>query len=125
MRPSISAFTRLPLMLPVILGLVGSVAACGAGTSEPPACQRFASATSVDLKDFSYLPECIGADTGAALLLDNVGSAPHTFTLEGTEVDVDVAAGEQGSADLSGVDAGFYTVTCTYHPQMVARIEVG
>jgi plastocyanin len=38
---------------------------------------------------------------------------------------VDVAAGAQGSADLSGVAAGTYTVLCTYHPQMKATIEVG
>ena len=77
------------------------------------------------MDDFRYGPACVQVDPGGTLTLDNVGAAPHTFTVEGTEVSVDVAAGAQGSADLSGVAAGFYTVLCTYHPQMKATIEVG
>lgn len=99
--------------------------ACGAAGSEPPACSTFTTSTSVEMDDFRYGPACVQVDPGGTLTLDNVGAAPHTFTVEGTEVSVDVAAGAQGSADLSGVAAGFYTVLCTYHPQMKATIEVG
>ena len=99
--------------------------ACGAAGSEPPACSTFTTSTSVEMDDFRYGPACVQVDPGGTLTLDNVGAAPHTFTVEGTEVSVDVAAGAQGSADLSGVAAGTYTVLCTYHPQMKATIEVG
>ena len=98
--------------------------ACGTAGSEPSACSTFTTSRSVEMDDFSYGPACVQVDTGT-LALDNVGAAPHTFTVEGTDVSVDVAAGAQGSADLSGVAAGTYTVLCTYHPQMKATIEVG
>ena len=91
----------------ITLSLTLGGTACGAGASEPSACSTFTTSTSVEMDDYS------------------VGAAPHTFTVEGTEVSVDVAAGAQGSAYLSGVAAGTYTVLCTYHPQMKATIEVG
>ena len=99
--------------------------ACGAAGSEPPACSTFTTSTSVEMDDFRYGPACVQVDPGGTLTLDNVGAAPHTFTVEGTEVSVDVAAGAQGSADLSGVASGTYTVLCTYHPQMKFTIAVG
>ena len=109
----------------ITLSLTLGGIACGAGASEPSACSTFTTSTSVEMDDFSYGPACVQVDPGGTLTLDNVGAAPHTFTVEGTEVSVDVAAGAQGSADLSGVAAGTYTVLCTYHPQMKATMEVG
>jgi len=109
----------------IMLSLTLGGTACGAAGSEPSACSMFTSSTTVEMDDFSYGPACVQVDAGGTLALDNVGAAPHTFTIEGTEVSVDVAAGAQGSADLSGVAAGTYTVLCTYHPQMKATIEVG
>ena len=109
----------------ITLSLTLGGMACGAAGSEPSACSRFTKSGSVEIDDFSYGPACVQVDTGSTLALDNVGAAPHTFTVEGTDVSVDVAAGAQGSADLSGLAAGTYTVLCTYHPQMKATIEVG
>lgn len=109
----------------ITLSLTLGGMACGAAGSEPSACSTFTKSSSVEMDDFSYGPACVQVDAGSTLALDNVGAAPHTFTVEGTDVSVDVAAGAQGSADLSGVAAGTYTVLCTYHPQMKATIEVG
>jgi plastocyanin len=109
----------------ITLSLVLGGIACGAAGSEPSACSTFTRSSSVEMDDFSYGPACVQVVVGSTLALDNVGAAPHTFTVEGTEVSVDVAAGAQGSVDLSGVPAGTYTVLCTYHPQMKATIEVG
>jgi plastocyanin len=109
----------------ITLALTTGGLACGAAGSEPSACSTFTSSSSVQMDDFSYRPACVQVDAGSTVALDNVGAAPHTFTLENTDVSVDVAAGERGSADLSGVAGGTYTVLCTYHPQMKATIEVG
>ena len=109
------------IKLSLILGGV----ACGAAGSEPSTCSTFTTPTAVEMDDFSYVPACLQVDAGSTFAMNNVGSAPHTFTVEGTDVSVDVAAGAQDSADLSGVAAGTYTVLCTYHPQMKATIEVG
>jgi plastocyanin len=109
----------------ITLSLILGGIACGTAGSEPSACSTFTMSTSVEMDDFSYGPACVQVDPGGTLTLDNVGAAPHTFTVEGTQVGVDVAAGAQGSADLSGVASGTYTVLCTYHPQMKATIAVG
>ncbi len=52
-----------------------------------------APATSVELADFAFRPDCLSADAGATIALENTGDAPHTFTVEGTDVDVNVTPG--------------------------------
>jgi plastocyanin len=107
------------------LGMLAAGAVACSGSADPPPCPRFEATSSVTMADFSYTPACIGTGVGASLQLDNRGEAPHTFTVEGSQVSVDVPAGEQASADLGGLSPGTYTVICTYHPQMKATLEVG
>jgi plastocyanin len=100
-------------------------AACGGNGAEPdPSCTRPPLTAKVQLADFEFAPACVGATTGGTIALDNTGEAPHTFTIEGTDVDVDVAAGTSAQAELTGVAAGAYGITCTYHPQMTATLVV-
>jgi plastocyanin len=100
------------------------LAACSGDVAEPEECTDPVPADRVLLEDFAFDPDCLSADAGGTVQLENVGDAPHTFTVEGTEVDVDLAADETGQASLAGVAAGTYAVTCTYHPQMVATLTV-
>lgn len=111
---------------PVLLvALAAIVPACDGETAPPEPCTDPAPATSVELADFAFRPDCLSTDAGATIALDNTGDAPHTFTVEGTDVDVNVEAGSSGEADLGTVDPGTYTVTCTFHPQMEATLTVG
>ena len=100
--------------------------ACG-GDEEPPpeGCTDPVAATTVELADFVFRPDCLSADAGATITLENTGDALHTFTVEGTDVDVDVDAGTSTEATLSRVEPGTYAVTCTLHPQMEATLTVG
>jgi plastocyanin len=108
--------------LPVALLLL---AACGdGGAAKPPACASPVDAGTVRLADFAFRPDCLTAPEGSTIRLENTGQAPHTFTVEGTTVDLDLAAGETTEASLTGVDQGRYAVTCTYHPQMTATLSV-
>ena len=100
-------------------------AACGSDAAPDPSCTDPASTSSVALQDFEFAPACIGAASGDTIELENTGAAPHTFTIEGTDVDVDLPAGASGEASLEGVAAGAYSITCTYHPQMTGTIVVG
>ena len=112
---------RLILTLTVL-----SFTACGGGGAEPdPSCSDPGPTDTVQLADFEFAPTCMGAAADSAITLDNTGENPHTFTVEGTDVDVDVAAGTSAQADLTGVASGAYGVTCTYHPQMTGTIVVG
>ncbi len=101
------------------------VACGGEEAKSPETCTDPVAATTVELADFAFRPDCLSADAGATIALDNTGDAIHTFTLTGTDVDASVDAGDSGEASLSGVEPGTYAVTCTYHPQMVATLTVG
>jgi len=97
---------------------------CGGGTEPDPSCTEPASTSSVKLADFEFAPACIGATAGDTIALENTGVTPHTFTVQGTDIDVNVEVGGVGEADLIGVATGAYAITCTYHPQMTGTIVV-
>ena len=115
-----------------MLAFLGS--ACGGG-DEPAATPTTATSptetaggggeTRVGLEDFKFDPADITVATGTTLELENEGKAPHTFTVEGQSVDVEVAAGENATADIS-LPAGDYKVICKFHEGqgMVATMTV-
>jgi plastocyanin len=107
----------------VITALV-LLAACGGDEAPPASCSDPVDATTVELSDFAFRPNCLSADAGATITLENTGDAPHTFTVEGTDVDVEVDPGSSAEASLSGAEPGTYAVTCTLHPQMEATLTV-
>lgn len=109
----------------MVVAAIGLMAGACESDAEPQGCANPISADDVVMGDFFYGPTCIAAEQGAVIALDNEGQAPHTFTLTDTDVNVDVAAGEKGDADLAGVAPGSYQVTCIYHPQMTAVLEIG
>jgi plastocyanin len=107
----------------LVLALAMLVPACGDDASPEP-CTDPSAATSVELADFTFRPDCLSADVGTTMTLENTGDALHTFTVTGTDVDVSVDAGTSGEASLSGIAPGTYAITCTLHPQMVATLTV-
>ena len=102
---------------------LGSLAACSGSTQT--VCETTVVSTTVEVADFSYDPSCIAVSRGVTLTISNVGKVPHTFTVSGTGAAVEVAAGESGTLDLSGVAAGTYRVFCTYHSNMEGALKVG
>jgi plastocyanin len=103
----------------VIVGaLLLSSAACEGDTSDPQTCSDPTTTTNVAMEDFFFEPNCLTLEADSTVSLDNSSETPHDFTLEETDVSVNVAAGEEGSADLTGVAPGTYTLVCTIHPQM-------
>jgi plastocyanin len=94
------------------------------GTKTPESCTPSGPTQTVDLKDYAFEPTCIGAATGAQLVLQNTGAATHTFTVDGTSINQSVDAGAGGEASLQGVAPGTYHVVCTLHPQMTATLVV-
>jgi plastocyanin len=109
----------------LLLGLVALLPACGGDGGGASVCATPIEAGTVVLSDFAYRPDCLRAPEGAQIRLRNTGEAPHTFTIDGTFVDVNLPAGTSSDASLSGVEPGRYTVTCTFHPQMEATLTVG
>jgi plastocyanin len=94
------------------------------GGAQPEECRSPEPLATVRLEDFAFSPDCLTAPSGAPVRLENVGEAPHTFTIEDTGIDFNVPSGEVVDTTISGVAPGLYAVTCTYHPQMTATLTV-
>lgn len=90
----------------------------------PEGCTPTFPTQTVDLKDFAFEPACIGAPRGTHIALQNTGAATHTFTVTGTPIDQEIAAGAGGEVSVAGVAPGTYQVVCTIHPQMTATLVV-
>jgi plastocyanin len=103
--------------------LCAGAASCS-GSKAPESCTPTGPTQTVDLHDFAFSPTCIGASTGAHLVLQNTGAAKHTFTIPTTSVDQSVEPGAGAEASLQGIAAGTYHVVCTIHPQMTATLVV-
>lgn len=71
-------------------------------------------AVTLTMVDNAFEPVDLTAPSGAEVELVNDGVATHNLTVEGSDVDVDVAAGETGSVTLD-LDPGSYTMVCTFH----------
>jgi plastocyanin len=63
--------------------------------------------------DNEFVPADIVISAGEVELV-NEGAAPHTFTVEGESVDVQVDAGETATAPVDLAE-GTYTVFCSFH----------
>jgi plastocyanin len=80
----------------------------------------------VQAADFSFSPTDIdlAADKATTLEIDNAGKVEHNMTIEGTDVNKDLEAGETTKVSVT-VKAGTYKFHCKYHPtQMKGTVTV-
>jgi plastocyanin len=81
----------------------------------------------IAMLDNTFNPACFKVSEDQGLTLRNDGVALHNFKVEGSDVDLDVRAGEETNTEAIGgiLEPGSYKVTCKYHlPLMVAEMEV-
>lgn len=82
----------------------------------------------IAMAGFAFEPSCAIVSTDQGLNLPNQDEVPHTFTLEGTEVDQEVAPGEQDRTEAIGgiVEPGTYSLFCRFHRDggMVGELRV-
>lgn len=64
--------------------------------------------------DNAFQPAALTVSGGAELEFTNDGQALHNLTIEGTDVNEDVEAGESTTIPLD-IDAGEYAMFCEYH----------
>jgi plastocyanin len=78
------------------------------------------------LQDNAFDPACAVVSADQGLSLRNEGVALHSFTVENSDVDLDVAAGDTNNTEAIGgiLEPGEYKVHCTYHVEMVAELHV-
>jgi plastocyanin len=101
----------------VAVGTAGTLllAACGGGNdgANDEGGGGGAASSTVTMRDNEFVPADIVISAGEVELV-NEGAAPHTFTVEGESVDVQVDAGETATAPVDLAE-GTYTVFCSFH----------
>jgi plastocyanin len=114
-----SRITRKGLLGVVMVASL-SLAACGGGdgdaAGEPAnggSTDTGSAASTVTMVDNEYAPAEPVIAAGDIELM-NEGESPHTFTIDGESVDVEVAAGETATATVD-LEAGTYTLFCQFH----------
>ena len=78
----------------------------------------------VQANNFSFDPSDVEVGSGEDLSLRNGnGNTPHTFTVDGADIDVELAplATDEVTVDLDG---GSYDFRCRFHPEMTGTLTV-
>jgi plastocyanin len=76
-----------------------------------------ASELELEVGDFYFAPTVLEGEDGQTLSvsLSNDGAAPHTFTIDDQDVDVQLGAGESGRAEVTFPDSGALVFYCRFH----------
>ncbi len=86
-----------------------------AGAPVPPRTQPEWSELKIKMHDNFFQPRDITVKVGDALAVSNLGMHTHNFSIEDTDIDVDVEPGETSSVELSALEPSTYTFVCAYH----------
>jgi plastocyanin len=92
------------------------------GGSSCTADNATALAGDVSIKDFAFSPDCFSVSAGSTISLNNQDPRTHTFTVDGTDVNVSLDAGTTQSATAPA--AGTYPFHCSIHPTMTGTFIV-
>jgi plastocyanin len=85
------------------------------------------SAFTIRLSGLQFHPSCFTASASQNLTVVNEDSTLHSFTIEGTPIDIDVEGGQTLHLDpVAGrVEPGTYELICKYHlPSMTGQITI-
>ncbi len=104
---------RHALRTAVLIGAVLVLAACG-GSDDTGGGGGGGSGTSLSMVDNSFEPGDLSVTAGESLDVSNDGENLHNITVEGTDIDQDVEAGQSASVAIDA-EAGEYTMFCEYH----------
>ena len=104
----------------------GASSVSSGGGSVPANCTDLtgSSKPTITMRGFAFDPSCLIVKSGSLVTLTNKDAADHTFTIDGTSVDVSVPAGQTVTGDLSGLSAGTSQFHCKIHPSMTGTIVV-
>jgi plastocyanin len=82
----------------------------------------------VTMMDTFFDPSCLAVSSTQAITLANAGNLDHNFTIQGSDLSIDVSPGEEDETGEVGdfVEAGTYRFFCRFHEDqgMVGSITV-
>ena len=101
-----------------------SGAACGGSGSGGGCTADKATALSgpLTMQGRAFSPDCFKVASGSTISVINKDAMPHTFTVEGSNIDLHLLGGQAGSASAPAV--GTYDFICTIHLAMRGTIVV-
>ena len=78
----------------------------------------------VTIKDLAFHPDCFRATSASFLTVKNKDRVTHTFTIDGTQVDVSIDGGQTFTGGSTGLAPGRYDFHCKIHPSMTGTVIV-
>ena len=115
---------RVIIVTAALLALAGACSSDDPSSASPTACDTPQDVESVSMGEFFYEPVCIQAENGTTIEVVNEGDAPHTYTVEGTDLEANLGPHDTGELTFEGLTSGtVYEITCDYHSNMTAALE--
>jgi plastocyanin len=78
----------------------------------------------VTIQDLAFSPDCFAAKSASSITVENKDSVTHTFTIDGTQVDVSIDGGQTFNGESAGLEPGTYPFHCTIHSSMTGTVIV-
>jgi plastocyanin len=78
----------------------------------------------VTIQDLAFHPDCFVAKSEASITIENKDVVTHTFTIDGTQVDVTIDGGRTFNGESAGLAPGTYPFHCKIHQQMTGTVIV-
>jgi plastocyanin len=80
----------------------------------------------ITISGFAFAPDCFTASAAQGISIVNEDGAAHTFTMDGTQIDVEIAPGTtfNGEPIAGVVEPGTYEFHCRFHSSMTGEVTV-
>ena len=78
----------------------------------------------VTIQDLAFHPDCFEAASASFITIKNEDSVTHTFTIDGTPVDVSIDGGQTFNGASAGLAPGRYDFHCKIHSSMTGTVIV-
>lgn len=106
----------------VIASLVGCTKDTGGTASQTG--QTPQPSVQMTISDFKFDPPKFEMAKGFPMTVTNSGNTAHTFTIDGTDVDLELQPGDTATAAVDKLVPGTYTFHCTIHSQMTGSLKI-
>lgn len=78
----------------------------------------------VTIQGLAFHPDCFAATSASSISIQNKDSVTHTFTIDGTQVDVTIQGGTTFNGESVGLAPGTYPFHCKIHSTMTGTVIV-
>jgi plastocyanin len=78
---------------------------------------------SVTASGFAFSPTELEVAAGTEILVENADAVAHTFTIDGTDIDLELDPGDVEDAEID-LDTGSYGFHCRFHSSMTGTLTV-